>query len=329
MYSIVIPVYRNVDSLQQLVAELERIAVAVFESHQIPLEVVFVVDASPDASHLRLLELLPCARFKSQLLTHSRNFGSFAAIRSGMALARGDYIAVMAADLQEPPDVLLGFLAALTGDDCDLVVGTRQARSDPALTRLMSGVFWQCYRMLVMPDIPKGGVDIFACTRPFRDQLLKLGEANSSLIGQLFWLGFRRKEIGYVRRPRPHGTSAWSFNKKINYLFDSIFSFTDLPIRILMIVGAVGVLAALIFGSIVLTLRISGAIDVPGYAATVITVAFFGALNLFGLGLVGSYAWRAYDNTKGRPLSIVSHVLAFEGAVRANAEAVPEERVRP
>jgi polyisoprenyl-phosphate glycosyltransferase len=102
--------------------------------------------------------------------------------------------------------------------------------------------------------------------------------------------------------------------RKIRYMWDSIYSFSDLPIRILMWIGTSGIVLAGLLGLTVVLARISGAIPVPGYAATVITVLFFGALNTLGLGIVGTYAWRAFENTKARPLSIVAARYEFRTA---------------
>lgn len=185
--------------------------------------------------------------------------------------------------MQDPPDVLLSFLAELASEECDVVVGTRLGRDDPILSKILSAIFWAFYRKLVINEIPKGGVDIFGCNRIFRDELLKLSETNSSLIGQLYWLGFRRKEIGYVRRKRMHGKSAWSISKRIKYLLDSGFSFTDLPIRILIFFGGLGTIFALTFGTLVLVLRLMNKIVVPGYAPTVIAITFLGLLTCWVL----------------------------------------------
>ena len=107
------------------------------------------------------------------------------------------------------------------------------------------------------------------------------------------------------------GGDAWTFRKRLDYLLDSIFSFTDLPIRLLTFAGLAGMAAALIFGIVVLLARLFGSIDVSGYATTVLLIVFFGALNTLGIGLVGHYAWRTYENTKQRPIAIVRAALTF------------------
>jgi glycosyltransferase involved in cell wall biosynthesis len=313
MFSIIIPVYKNEASLAQLVASLAVIARDVAARFERNTEVVFVVDGSPDDSYLALRRILPGAPFRSRLLLHSRNFGSFAAIRTGLAAAAGELFAVMAADLQEPPELMLEFLGALDSDECDVVVGSRRERGDPLANRIASKLFWRLYRRWVIPDIPKGGVDVFGCNRRFRDELVKLEESNSSLVGLLFWLGFRRKEILYDRLERKQGRSAWTFTRKLTYFFDSVFSFTDLPIRLLISFGLLGLVTSVVVGLTVFSLRILGLVDVPGYTATVLIVLFFGGLNALGLGIVGTYAWRGFENTKRRPLALVMKQDCFDG----------------
>jgi len=331
VFSAVIPVYRNEQSLPELIEGLGEVAVQMQQRLGESLEVVFVVDGSPDRSFEVLAQRLPTAPFRSQLLLHSRNFGSFAAIRSGLAAAAGSTFGVIAADLQEPTELLLEFCAALQGDACDVVIGCREKRDDPLASRLASAAFWRLYKRFVIHDIPKGGVDVFGCNERFRDELLRLQESNSSLVGLIFWLGFRRREISYGRRERRHGKSAWSFGRKLNYLFDSVFSFTDLPIRLLLFFGLGGLVISLALGLMVIAAKLVGEIPVPGYAATALTVLFFGGLNALGLGIVGTYAWRGFENTKGRPLAVVRLQRSFGGApaVAAGGAKAPPPAAAP
>jgi hypothetical protein len=180
---------------------------------------------------------------------------------------------------------------------------------------MASSIFWGLYRRLVVHDMPKGGVDIFGCNKAFREQLLQLSESRSSLIALIFWLGFRRKFIEYERQVRQEGKSAWTFKKKLEYMMDSVFAFTDYPIKLLIRMGATGSIIALLIGLMVVAARLSGAIEVPGYAATMVVVLLLGTLNLLGLGLVGTYAWRAYENSKQRPLAIVCMKLNNQGTL--------------
>lgn len=309
MFSLVIPVYKNEASLNELLIVLADMHRALGKC----LEVVFVVDGSPDHCFDRLREALPNAPFQTRLLLLSRNFGSFAAIRAGLQAARGPYFAVMAADLQEPPELVVEFFRSLQGEDIDVVIGTRKARDDPWASRLSANLFWCLYRKFVVSDMPVGGVDVFGCNQAFRDQLLALEESHSSLIGLIFWLGFRRKLVGYTRQVRRHGKSSWTLHKKINYLMDSVFAFSDLPIKVLIGVGGFGLVVSLLLAGLALLARLFSEHIVPGYTATVLTIVFFSALNMFSLGLIGSYAWRAYENTKCRPGYVVLRDLQFMG----------------
>ncbi|KTC85478.1 glycosyltransferase family 2 protein [Legionella drozanskii] len=301
-YSVIIPIYKNETSILELLEILKKM------NHELAghMEAVFVIDGSPDKSYEIIRDNLEYLNFPAQLLVHSRNFGSFPAIRSGLIAARGKFFGVMAADLQEPPELLITFFKALDADECDVAIGTRNGRQDPFLSRMAANLFWGLYRRLIISDMPPGGVDVFGCNQQFRDQLLQLEESRSSLIALIFWLGFRRKLVHYERQKRQNGKSAWTFRKKLDYMMDSIFAFTDYPIRLLIRTGAVGTVFALGLGALIFSARIMGMIVVPGYAAIILTVLLLGALNMFGLGLIGTYAWRGYENSKQRPLAVVA-----------------------
>ena len=306
-HSLVVPVYRNAETITALVAAVDGIA----EQVEGRLEVIFVMDGCPDDSRERLLVALREARTGARIVDHSRNFGSFAAIRTGMSLARGQNIAVMAADLQEPPELIVQFLRRLAGGDVDVVAGQRASRNDRG--DAAAGVYWRLYRRFVIDELPPGGVDVFACTASVRDVVCSMEDVHTSLVGQLFWTGFRRDLVPYDRLPSP-GESGWTFARKVRYLSDSVFAFTDLPVRVLWGAGLVGMAIGLVVGIVVLLARITGTIQVPGYAATVLILLLFLSINSVGLGIIGSYVWRAYETVKGRPGAIVRDVVEIPGA---------------
>jgi polyisoprenyl-phosphate glycosyltransferase len=308
-YSLIVPIYKNEANLPALLECVKDMSNTLSGK----LEVVFVVDGSPDQSYNILKNELPRCSFPSQLLLHSRNYGSFAAVRTGMKAMRGQYMAMMAADLQEPPALAVELFQTLERDEADVVVGARDAREDPWTSRMSSQLFWWFYKKYVIPDLPDGGVDIFGCNQVFRNELLALEESHGSLIGLIYWLGFRRKTVLYKRRAREQGVSAWTWRKKLNYLMDSIFAFSDLPIRILIALGMLGLAVVFAFGVLVLVLKLTGSFATPGYAATIITILFFGSLNVIGIGIVGAYVWRTYGNTMGRPLAIQMKHHSFDG----------------
>lgn len=301
-YSLVIPVFKSEENLPELFSSLENLSQLLNRS----LEVVFVVDGSPDNSLRILLNQVPNLAFSNQVIELSRNFGSFQAIRVGIEASNGDYIAICSADLQEPLELLVSLFSALEADECDIALGTRKSRNDGWLNNFSSNLFWKIYRRYIMKDVPHGGVDVFACNLNFKQHLLALKETRSSLIAQIFWLGFRRKFVEYDRAKRSVGKSSWSRKKKIDYMLDSIYSFTDLPIRLVTITGAVGSLGAVLIGIVILVLRLLNYISVPGYTPILLAVLFLGAVNLFAIGIIGTYIWRTYENSKARPLSVIA-----------------------
>jgi glycosyltransferase involved in cell wall biosynthesis len=309
MNSLVIPVYKNEANLDRLLAELVKLAT------RIPgeFEVVFVVDGSPDRCLQTLRERLPALPLRSQLLSLSRNFGSFAAIAAGLERARGVNMAVMAADLQEPPELVLQFFEALGAGRADVVFGVRGRRSDPWYSELASNIFWSLYRKFVIKDIPRGGVDVFGCTREVRDHLLQLQGVDSNLIALLFWLGFRREYFVYERQARREGKSAWTFGKKLRYCLNSIFNFTDLPVLLLLYSGGVALALAIAASILVIAAKVRGDIQVPGYTPIVLATLFFGALTSLGFGIVGQYLWLGLQVGRRRPNYIV-HSAEEHGA---------------
>lgn len=307
MLSLVIPVYRNVESLPRLLHELWQL---VPELHD-ELEVIFVVDGSPDGSLRFLQEQLPLWPVRTQLLELSRNFGSFAAIAAGLRKAEGEYIAVLAADLQEPPELMLEFHRVLKSGEADVVLGHRTGRADPWWSRALSNSFWRLYRRFVIRDMPKGGIDVFGCTRQVRDHLVALNEVHTNLIALVLWVGFRRRFLPYQRRARQEGRSAWTFGRKLRYALDSVFSFTDLPVRALLILGVTGITFAVVAGLTVLAMWSAGRIPVLGYTPLMLVMTFFGGLTALGMGIIGQYVWLSLQNTRGRPNFIVRSAESF------------------
>jgi glycosyltransferase involved in cell wall biosynthesis len=310
MLSIVIPVYRNEANIAALLQEMERIASA----SPVGIELVLVVDGSPDRSYEILRRSLPGRGFSSVLVSLSRNFGAFNAVRCGLEVARGHYFVALAADLQEPPDLALTFLGVLRGGNAEVVFGTPSTRDDPWVDTLASRVFWWGYSRLVLPDAPPAGVYSFGCTRIVRDRLIELREPTTNLAALLFWLGFRRAFVSYERAPRKGGRSAWTLGRKLRYGLDSLFSFTDLPVRLLLVLGVVGTVTAVVAATLLLAASLAGRIEVPGYAPTMLAVTFFGSITSLGLGILGQYAWLILQTTRARPSYLIEHVERFSPA---------------
>jgi dolichol-phosphate mannosyltransferase len=298
--SVVVPVYFNAGSLAIL---YERIAAAVLQSGAPSWDITFVDDGSRDESRAVLRQLQE--KFDNvRVLELSRNFGSMAAITAGLAQAKGPCVAVISADLQDPPELLTTMINDWRAGT-KVVLAARESRQDPLLSRLFSGLFYWLFRRLVNKEMPPGGFDFFVIDQQVAGLLTQYGEKNSSIPAALLWLGFSRKIHFYTRAERIHGTSMWTFTKKFKYMYDSILSFSYVPLRFMSMLGALGVLLALGYGLFVIGYRLNHPEEPSGWASLMVVTLFFSSLVLASLGIVGEYVWRTFDAARPRPLFIV------------------------
>jgi polyisoprenyl-phosphate glycosyltransferase len=300
-YSLILPIYNNALFIPELITDINDLQSSLTDQ----LEAIFVIDGSPDDSLIVLKRHLFNLHVPVKIINLSKNFGSFLAIKAGIDHARGQFIAIKAADRQEPMSLVRRFFTALIKDEADIVIGARKSRRDPLNHRLSANFFWFIYRKLVNSQIPAGGVDMFACNQNVIPYIKAMSETHSSLIEYLFWLGFRRKVVYYNRLRRIQGHGGWTLSKKIKLASDSVFSFSDLPIRFFYALGIISSTLAILLALIVIISKLIGSIQVPGYAAIVVISLFFFGLNAIGLSILGSYVWRSYENTKSRPSYII------------------------
>lgn len=299
--SIVVPIYNNETSIPSLISELNSIC----NKLKFNIEVIFVIDGSPDGSVALIQKNASQLLFGHTIIELSKNYGAFSAIKCGIENSNGKYIAVKTADLQEPSDLIYNFYNMLTEKKSEVVFGLRISRDDGFVSNFFSKFFWRAYKKYVNSEVPISGADVFACTNQVAKSIQNLNERNTSLIGLLYWVGFSRGYVEYERLQRKSGKSSWSYRKKIRYASDSIFSFTDLPIIAIQIIGVVGISISLLISALVLILKLSGALLVPGYAALMLVILFSTSALLFAIGIVGNYSWRAFENSKNRPNVIV------------------------
>ncbi len=299
--SIVVPIYNNETSIPSLIDELNSICA----KFKFSVEVVFIIDGSSDGSVAIIQKKADQIVFPHTVIELSKNYGAFSAIKCGIENSNGKYIAVKSADLQEPSDLIYKLYVTLKEDKLDIVFGLRISRSDGFVSNFSSKLFWRIYKKYVNNQVPIGGTDVFACTHQVAASIKSLNERNTSLLGLLYWVGYSRGYVEYERLKRKLGKSSWSLRKKIRYASDSIFSFTDLPIIAIQIIGVFGISSSLFISILVLILKLSGSLLVPGYAALMLVILFSTSALLFAIGIVGNYSWRAFENSKNRPNYII------------------------
>lgn len=301
VFSLVVPIYKSESNIPQLLRDLGEICINV----GVPMEVIFVVDGSPDNSWEILSNQSRLQGFSFKVLLLSRNFGAFSAVRCGLEESSGSVLAVMAADSQEPPSLIVSLFREVHDGGSDIAVGIREGRNDPLVTRILSRAFWSVFRILGGHAIPKRGVDVFAITEHVKLRLVQMNESSTSLIGLLYWMGFKRTEVLYSRQQRTTGRSSWSFRKRVKYALDSITSFSEAPIVLLVLMGLIGSIVALLLSIIVAIRQIVWSTEPAGYAPVMISILLVGSLVMIGLGLLGVYVWRIAETVRNRPHTLV------------------------
>lgn len=301
--SVVVPVFHNQATLSELHT---RIAATCEGPSRIPFEVIYVNDGSADDS-AKVLVTIAASDDRARIVTLSRNFGSQAAIMAGLAHATGAHVAVIAADLQEPPEIIADLWRACQ-NGAEIALATRSTRGDPWASRLFADVFYRLLRRFAIPTMPPGGFDCFVATRRVCDLLLAQARPNLYLPGELLWLGFDRAIIPYDRLARPAGHSMWTFWKKVRFLLDSFVAFSYAPIRLTSTIGLVVAVAGFLYAAVILGLRLTTGFPIEGWASLAVIVLVLGGVQLVVIGTLGEYLWRALDLARARPLYIVSSV---------------------
>jgi dolichol-phosphate mannosyltransferase len=315
--SVVIPAFNEEPTLPWLRARLTAVAAMLPEYD---FEFLLVDDHSADATP-RLLEAWTQADPRVRGLRLARNCGSHAAVTAGLVHCTGDCAVVMAADLQDPPELLAELLRQWRAG-FEVVWAVRSGRRGVSWAgRVCSHLYWATMRRIALAETPRQGADVVLLDRKVIDAVGVIGEKNTSLLSLLVWLGFRQTHIPYVKVERVAGRSGWTFAKRLKLAIDSVVSFSTLPIRLTWLCGL------LFLGGAVLwtTVAVAGWARVGAVNALIVGLLLlgFGVLLTF-LGAVGEYVWRAYDEVRGRPRYLVERVFG-PPASRFVAAAEPQE----
>ena len=302
--SVVVPVYHNQETLPELHRRLIATCRAIVPD---AYELILVNDGSTDQSW-GILRQLAASDPNTRAVSLSRNFGSQAAILAGLSFATGDHISVIAADLQEPPELISDLYKACDAG-AEIALASRSTRGDPWATSLLARIFYALLRRFALPDMPMGGFDCFVASRRVGQLLLNHARPNVYLPGELLWLGFPRTVIPYDRLARPAGTSMWTFWKKFRFLIDSFVAFSYTPIRLTSTLGLLFAVAGFLYAVIILALRITSGFPVEGWASLAVIVLILGGVQLIVLGTLGEYVWRTLDTGRDRPLYLVDIVI--------------------
>lgn len=298
--SLVIPVYYNEHNLDPLYQDIVN---KLYVHQEIDWEIVMVNDGSQDDSYRVMTEIAKKDQ-RVKAISLSRNFGSHAAILCGMENCTGDCAVIKAADLQEPTEIVIDMIESWKKGN-NVVLAERAGREEGRGQTMFANFYYWLVRKTALPTMPKGGFDVYLVDKKVINVLTSLDETNSALTGQILWSGFKTGHVFYTRKAREIGESKWTLKKKIRLVMDTLFSFSNLPITAVLLIGFVSVAAAVIWAVIVLIYKLSGQINVDGFTQMfIIQLLSFGII-MMTLGILGEYLWRTFDASRGRPPYII------------------------
>lgn len=302
--SLVVPFYNEgagVDVFLQTIAEtLANVDAVTFE-------IICIDDGSKDDT---LARLLAAARSdpRMKVIELSRNFGKEAALTAGLDAATGDAVIPMDADLQDPPGLIPRMIEKWR-QGADVVLARRSDRhGDSVAKRNTANLFYKIHNHVSHLEIPANVGDFRLMNRVSVDALKRLPERQRFMKGMFAWIGFRTEVIDYTRQPRAAGTSKFTGWRLWNFALEGFTSFSSAPLRIWTYIGAFSTLLTLVYLIFIVTRTLIYGVDVPGYASLLVTILFFGSLQLVSVGILGEYIGRIYAESKQRPVYVVRQI---------------------
>jgi glycosyltransferase involved in cell wall biosynthesis len=305
--SIVIPIFKSEDHIPKLFEYIQVISESVGE-----VEIVFVIDGTPDDSEQKIVLEAKKYPFKVKIVRLSRNFGVGPALHAALSNVTTRSLVIIGSDLQEPVDLYIDFFKRLEAGDCDVLLGERLSRDDPFSMRFFSAIYWWINRKFINSETPKGGFDGVGLSAKASKTLIEMPELNTSFTSQLQWIGYKQIFVPFHRMRRQSGKSSWTYKRKVKLFADSVYGFTGAPIAFLTIFGIVITMLMLLVLATTLFASAMGWMEVPGYATIVILSALGHSVTIMGLGILGGYIHRSFENTKGRPRFVIEKVYEVD-----------------
>ena len=325
LVSVVTPVYNEQENLPELAERVFAVADKLSEQG-LDVELVLVDDCSRDRTP-EIAQALVAGNHRLQYLRFARNCGSHAALSAGLAACHGDCAMLMAADLQDPPELLPTFIEHWNAGN-DVVWAVRAGRDGETLrTRAFARVYYWVMRKVALPNMPATGADFCLVDRKVIDAYCHISEKNTSIMAMLLWLGFRQISFDYVKQARHGGRSGWTLAKKIKLFVDSLVSFSYVPIRMMSALGILMALSGFCYATLVVVGRLAGweTLKTSSGFAALMTVLLVGqGTILLTLGVLGEYVWRSFDESRGRPRYVLERHLQST-ATKSATEGSPSK----
>lgn len=306
LLSVVVPVFNEEESICETVNRLLGLR-AVMQS-ELDLEFLFIDDGSKDRT-LALLKNISATNSCVKVVSFSRNFGHQIAITAGIDVAVGDYVAVIDADLQDPPELIADmYRLALTG--YDVVYGKRRSRAGESFfKKSTAALFYRLLNFMCEIEIPSDTGDFRLMSRSVVDSFKQMPERHRFVRGMVAWLGFRTIPLEYDRAKRYAGETKYPLKKMIAFAANAILSFSKKPLTLATRLGFITTLIGLGLGTYMLYQKLFTNIPIPGFTALFLSIVVFSGVQIMLIGLVGEYIARIFEEIKGRPLYIIEHAF--------------------
>lgn len=278
------------------------------DAHSIHYEFIFVNDGSTDRT-IDILHEIAEKDHQAKIIDFSRNFGHQTAVTAGIDYASGDAIVIIDADLQDPPE-LIPKLIDKWREGYDVVYAKRNTRKGETWFKLITAkYFYRFLNFMSDIDIPKDTGDFRIIDRSVAEVFKRMTERNRFVRGMISWIGFRQTYIEYERDERFAGDTKYPLKKMIKFASDGIIAFSTKPLRLVMTVGLVSVFISFLVFLYAIIVKLTGRHVQEGWTSLMVAITFFSGIQLLGVGIVGQYVARIYDESKNRPIYIVKDLV--------------------
>ena len=307
--SLIVPCYNEAEN----VVPFQKAVISAFDGCGYDYEIVFVDDGSKDATLHNLKKIHAVQECPVTVVSFSRNFGKEAALYAGLQHAKGEYISLIDADLQQRPEIVRDMVSTLDAEaDIDVVAAYQDRRREGKILSFFKKAFYAIINKLSTVKLQPDASDFRTFRRSVAQSILQLSEHHRFSKGIFAWVGYNTKFIPYVPCERAAGKSKWNFRKLFNYAIEGIVGFSTAPLRIAIYLGSLTAVAAVLYLIVVVLQKLIAGIDVPGYATIITLILLLGSMQLFCIGIIGEYVGKIFEQSKHRPVYLAKEILTYE-----------------
>ena len=307
--SLIVPCYNEAEN----VAAFQEAVIGAFDGCGYDYEIVYVNDGSRDATLHNLKKLYEAQACPVKVISFARNFGKEAGIYAGLQHAKGDYICLIDADLQQRPEIVRNMVQILDEKpSIDVVAAYQDRRGEGKVLSFFKKSFYSLINKLSKVKLQSDASDFRTFRRSVADSILELAEYHRFSKGIFAWVGYETEFIPYTACERHAGTTKWNFWKLLNYAIEGIIGYSTAPLRIATCIGGVTGVAAVLYLIVVVLQKLIWGIDIPGYATIIVLILLLGGIQLLCIGIIGEYVGRTFEQSKNRPVYLAKEILDYE-----------------